>query len=98
MITKPSGQVGKGLCVILTFGQKKKNILGKQVTTEPQSHGLCSPGPSTFSHPLSPVSHTGKQTRRTFDCNDIWNVRGAGRFNSRKITRSLKSPHVEGSG
>lgn len=34
----------------------------------------------------------------TFDCNDIWNVRRGGRFNSRKITRSLESPHIEGSG
>lgn len=51
-----------------------------------------------MAHPNPPASYTGKQILTTFDYNDIWNVRRGGRFNSRKITRSLESPHMEGLG
>lgn len=75
--------------VILTlWGEREKNLSCKQVTTETY----------LVPTPLTPLaSHTGMQILMTFDCNDIWNVRRGGRFNSRKITRSLKSPHIEGS-
>ena len=83
---KPSCHAGKRLCNPHPLERGKKSLSCRQVTTE------------TYPVPSPPASHTGKQILTTFDCNDIWNVRRGGRFNSRKITRSLKSPHMEGSG
>lgn len=79
-------QVSDSVCNPHPLERKKKILSCKQVTTE------------TYSIPNPPGSHTGKQILMTFDCTDIWNVRRGGRFNSRKITRSLESPHIEGSG
>lgn len=91
---KSSCQVGKMLYVIPTFGAGWGGILANRSP----HRNIPTPGPHPAPHtslPLTPASHPGKQILTTFDCNDIWNVR-SGRFNSRKITRSLRSPHSHG--
>lgn len=91
---KSSCQVGKTLYVIPTFGAGGGESLQTGHHTETSPLQAPTQPPHT-SLPLTPASHPGKQILMTFDCNDIWNVR-SGRFNSRKITRSLRSPHSHG--